>query len=276
MPCLVNLRAVGRQGQKFEALPSMVFSSGMGTWMFPQGANYLGTEVRNPPANWADTLWLILSRYRSDAQNVRVADFRNGANTMPYANMQASNSFDFYCRVEYSESGYAFHEELQWRVVSSGFTWSVERIYASRAPAGIHEGSRKVLETIHGSLRLNPQWLEAVSRVSDMACRQQINHINQIGELSRYIAQTYRDISNLSMSSWQYKMQSDDHVSRQWGEYMRGVNTWYDPHRGMDVQFPNTYRYGWVNSLGDYVFTDSAGYNPNVEDNRNWSRMEQR
>lgn len=53
-------------------------------------------------------------------------------------------------------------------------------------------------------------------------------------------------------------------------------NTWYDPHRGMQVQFPNTYRDGWVNSLGDYVFADSPGYNPNVEDNRSWSRMEQR
>ena len=274
MPCLVNLRVVGRQGQKFEILPSMAFSSGMGTWMFPQGSSYMGTEVLNPPANWGETLRMILDRFRAGVSNVHVMDFQTSANAMPYANMQASNSLDFFACVEYEESGHVFREEFHWRVVNSGVVWSVERIYARRAPAGVFDGNRKLLLTIHESLRVNPAWIDAVARVSDMACRQQINHINQIGQLSRYIVQTYNDISNLSMSSWQYKMQSDDRVDRQWGEYMRGVNTWYDPYRGVEVQFPNTYRYGWVNSLGEYVFTDSASYNPNVGDNRSWSRME--
>jgi hypothetical protein len=42
------------------------------------------------------------------------------------------------------------------------------------------------------------------------------------------------------------------------------------------VELPAGYRNAWVNGLGEYVITEQEDYNPNLESNQNWQRMERR
>ena len=50
-----------------------------------------------------------------------------------------------------------------------------------------------------------------------------------------------------------------------------GVNSYYDPYKGYSVEISNGYRYVYANALGDYIVTDNANYNPNVDSNLNWT-----
>lgn len=55
---------------------------------------------------------------------------------------------------------------------------------------------------------------------------------------------------------------------------MHGVDEYHDPVAGRAVDLPSGYRNAWVSGNGEYIVTDSLNFNPNVELNGNWQRLE--
>ncbi len=39
------------------------------------------------------------------------------------------------------------------------------------------------------------------------------------------------------------------------------------------VELPSGYGTAWANNLGEYVVTESPGYNPNVDSNQHWEQL---
>ncbi len=55
---------------------------------------------------------------------------------------------------------------------------------------------------------------------------------------------------------------------------MRGVDEYYNPVEQRNVELPSGYGNAWLNGNGEYIVTDSLNFNPNVELNGNWQRLE--
>ncbi|HNR43271.1 MAG TPA: hypothetical protein PKL65_13645 [Bacteroidales bacterium] len=64
-----------------------------------------------------------------------------------------------------------------------------------------------------------------------------------------------------------------DRVSRQFSDNILGIDRYYDPHEGREVELPSGYNYAWSNNNGEYIVTDSPDLNPNVGSNLHWELM---
>lgn len=95
-----------------------------------------------------------------------------------------------------------------------------------------------------------------------------------MGELSRIVSQTHREISSDMMNSYRQRQQVYDKISDNFSRHMRGVESYHDPIENRGVELPSGYDNAWTNGLGEYVLSEDPGFNPNVVSNRNWQRIE--
>jgi hypothetical protein len=103
--------------------------------------------------------------------------------------------------------------------------------------------------------------------------QQQMQRIRAAGELSRYISQTHNEISDMMMKSYENRQASEDRINKNWSQYMRGVDEYYNPVEQRPVELPSGFKNAWVNGRGEYIVTDSVNFNPNVELDGNWQQL---
>jgi len=76
----------------------------------------------------------------------------------------------------------------------------------------------------------------------------------------------------VQMLSWEFPL----HVSTQYSQYMRGVETYQNPSTGETVDLDNNYGHAWVNNRGEYMLSDQAGFDPNAVPGKtqNWTQLQ--
>ena len=74
-------------------------------------------------------------------------------------------------------------------------------------------------------------------------------------------------------AAWEQRQRVNDKISQNFSDYIRGVDRYNDPFSGKEVELPSGYGTAWANNLGEYVVTDSPGYNPNIGSNLTWQPM---
>ena len=309
LPAFGVVQATAPDGvTQFEAFPQMPFVDGVremtaraaqmagpqvaaqAAAQWPEGANYMGNEVRRVvrnPQTFIDRF--VLPRNRQNvrytvvkhedlpklAEAVARAQPRNpGINTSATAGRT---------RIEYRVGTATVEEDVYVVLVFNDMLqlqtnyWGTERSFACRAPKGQLDEMSKLFQTMLDSQRLNLPWFNKYNQVVQMLVQQQIRNIQRVGELSRYIAQTSSEISDMMRKSYEERQASQDRINRNFSEYVRGVETYRDPDRGQTVELPSGYNNAWYNgSTSEYIVTDSQLYNPNVEASGNWTKLEKR
>jgi hypothetical protein len=109
-----------------------------------------------------------------------------------------------------------------------------------------------------------------------MLVQNQLKHIRSMGELSRYISQTSGEISDSMMQSYNERQKVYDRIGEKMSQTIRGTAEYYNPAEGTRVELPNGYKHAWVSGNGEYLLTDSPGYNPNTESGKTWQELEMR
>lgn len=109
-----------------------------------------------------------------------------------------------------------------------------------------------------------------------MLIQRQIRQIRHVGEISRMIAQTSREISEDRMRQWERTQAVRDRMNEEFSRTIRGVEAFHDPNRGGPVELPAGYGHAWSNKLGEYIVSDRADFNPNIGSNVEWTRLEPR
>jgi hypothetical protein len=51
------------------------------------------------------------------------------------------------------------------------------------------------------------------------------------------------------------------------------VESYQNPFEGRSVELPSGYSHVWANRSGEYILSNSANYNPNVDSNIQWQEM---
>jgi hypothetical protein len=65
---------------------------------------------------------------------------------------------------------------------------------------------------------------------------------------------------------------NNDRINQQFSDYMRGVDRYSDGES--QIQLPSGYSSAWVNDKGEYILTDTEGWNPGTEFMGNWKQLE--
>jgi alpha-beta hydrolase superfamily lysophospholipase len=94
--------------------------------------------------------------------------------------------------------------------------------------------------------------------------------------ISETITRNSEEIRRMYSDSYRKRQESQDRIHQKFIEYIRGVETYTNPYEGRPVQLPSGYQDAWVSGRGEYVLSNSPGYNPNVGDTAEWRRMDRR
>jgi hypothetical protein len=155
-------------------------------------------------------------------------------------------------------------------MTASNFSLMAYDITGTWAPMGQLDRNAKLFATMLASLRLNPgyqaavaQWLSSMGRIQQQGAmdRQRIWHDAQ-QYISNSINQTYRENQAVQ-----------DRMAEQFGQTIRGVETYVDPRSNERVELVGGYTTAWSNGKGEYILSDSPNFNPAVEFKEDWREM---
>ena len=275
------------QSAGFYAHPSPQYISGQIQNQWPQGQRYLGMEVLPMPESPAQFLrQVVLPRQRPGAVNIRLIrhrDLPEWADSVAAASDQGSGTirgFGTCSRFTYIENGEAWEEDFYCVILISqslldlqNVTWLADRNLSFRARAGKLDDLQSLAAVFVASFKVEQNWYGRFLKVQRqwIAARQQ--GIADAGALSRAISQSNDNFDQTIMQSWQNRNRAEERASREFSEYIRDSENYYDAVNDRQVELPGGYDHAWSNSLGEYILTDDPGFDPNTDSNASWEAI---
>jgi hypothetical protein len=296
MPAVLSFQVFNPSGAEgFEVFPNQSFywdNNPMTQMTFPVGSRYFGNEVR-PPMNAQQMLrQVVLPRFRKFPEvkilkEDHLPDLPNQMRSNNPANQQnAQVSADgARVRIRYPYNGVDFEEEIYgvvevsrammpgtWTMVEMIF-WFADYLFSFRAKFGQLDKMADLFKTIISSIRINPQWYAKVTQISQYMIQNQIHQIHNVGQLSRMLSQNASQISDSNLQGFYDRQATMDRISNNFSQTIRGVDQYFDPNQGQNIELPSGYNQAWSNPLGEYIVSDDPNFNPNVGSNLSWTTL---
>lgn len=271
----------------FPIIPAC-WDDGGGMGMFQTGQNYMGNVVYPPPRDalqYVRDVFVPLHRKsvrdvkigaQTDLPDVTRAVERGVQEPGVEKRVRASK-----VRIEYQDGGKTIAEDVYVTIVlsRSGMVptmtiWGLEHQYSFRAEKDKLDALAPLLQTMIASVRIELAWYAGYAQVMDLWRQGQMQSIRDAGEISKRISRNNDAILASMRSSWQARQESADRTSREFSEYVRGVETYDHPYEGREIQLPSGYDDVWTNPRGEYVFSNEASFDPNVGSTVEWKRLQ--
>ncbi len=129
----------------------------------------------------------------------------------------------------------------------------------------------KLFHTVLSTVRVDPAWQ---ARVSQVQANIQASQLQGARDRSRIIAQSAEDTRRIMRDGYEARQKSEDRNSERWSDAMRGVQTFRNPGTGEDVKLSNEYAHAWASGNGEYVLSDTPGFNPGQVLKGNWTELQ--
>jgi hypothetical protein len=153
---------------------------------------------------------------------------------------------------------------------SSMYQSSADQLYALRAPPGELTAHEKMFRTVLSTVRVDPTWQARVAQVqANMAAA----NVQGARDRSRIIAQSAEETRRSIREGYENRQRSEDRNSERWSDAMRGVQNFRNPSTGENVKLSNQYTHAWVNGNGEYVMSDTPGFNPGQVLQGSWTEL---
>lgn len=187
-------------------------------------------------------------------------------------------------KVEYTYNGRRFIEDFAVGITynislvgtMSGLTvpsihWSAT-VQSFRSPAEEMPSRIRQFQVSMTSRYDNPVWTVAYTRLCALVTREKLRQQQAIFARYQQIHKTLEECNDIIWQTFQNKSAAEDRMYQSYSEALRGVDTYLDPVNNVNVELPTGYANAWTNGT-DYVFSDSASFNPNTLSTGNWQRM---
>ena len=299
MPANSAFRVYNPSGnEEFEVLPSYCFfwSTNQGQMsLFPPGTKYFGNTVKRPVTALTALNDIILKKERvafpgltviSQGELPELISALGIGKQLPGGITNEGTGAKI--RISYVKNGTPIEEEV-WGVVEtlnfpiqlmSGISyntlWYVHYVMSFKAKKGELDRHTKIFQTITSSFRINQQWQAKYDNVVEYLARQQIQRIRNTGEFSRMLSQMSDQMRNDQLKQFEQRSNVYDQVAQKFSDNMLGIDRYFDPFEGRQVELPSGYNHAWCNNNGEYILTDNPNFNPNVGSNLNWQALERK
>lgn len=246
-----------------------------------------GTQGYRPPSDIVTGLKDLVKAERKD-KAYRFVDEKILGNN-PQSGYQQGSQYSTLSqtgmvKIAYDENGESIEEEFYGQLdVTSANTpsamgamqsiiWGASNLFAVKAPAGKLNECRKIAQTLKSSMQLTLPFYNKLAQVIQLLSNQVYQQIYQAGQISRIISQTNDQmIANID-ASYRQTQQVNDRINNQFSDYMRGVDRY---NNGTEqIQLPSGYDHAWVNDRGEYILTNTAGWDPGTTFNGNWKPLQ--
>ena len=299
MPAVTAFKVFNPSGkEQFEVFPNHCYfwtSNPQQLLLSPPGSTYFGSVVMRPVTAEEALLNVILPEFRNGFPGLEVI-LHQEVPELPEA-LGAGNQSQGFVRSEatgaklragYRLDGVAMEEEIYAVVESITFPiqsmygtfyntiWYIDYIFSFRAEKGKLESNTKVFQTITSSFKLNPAWYAKYSNVIEYMAQQQITRIQSIGEFSRMLSRMSDQMSAQNLQQFEARGEVYDRVSQKFSDNTLGIDRYFDPHEGREVELPSGYNHAWSNNNGEYIMSDNPNFNPNVGSNLHWESLQRK
>lgn len=180
-------------------------------------------------------------------------------------------------RYAYELNGAPWNEDVYLTAVYTptqlGVFWSVTSACALRAPRGVLDQLTPLMTATVSSCHMSPDWYGGYMYVQKLFNNRQMQGIANAKAISDTITRNSEEIRKTFADSYRQQQESQDRISQARSETMRGVETYQNPYEGRPVELPSGYNNAWVNRQGEYVLSDTAGFDPNVGSTQEWSQL---
>ena len=172
------------------------------------------------------------------------------------------------------------HSTTSGSFVGSATLWSIERAVAYRAPSGQLEAQLPLLKTIADSMRTTDEWSTMRARLqaklTGIAFEVAVDRIKAAGRMSAIIAKSGREINAIMTASDRRNAAIRDRLNERVAHTLRGTEEYTTPGSSVVVHLPSGYERVFENSVGEYLLTNNALLDPNVDfeyEGTTWKRM---
>jgi hypothetical protein len=158
--------------------------------------------------------------------------------------------------VEYTENGRRFKELLYTLLVdarASMALWANDITTVMRAPAEEADRWKPVLDIISNSVKLNPQWVAGELRGQ-----------GERAEISRKLME---DIARIDKEIAAHRTRTQKNIQTDQYLTLTGQNDYRNPYTGRVERDTSDWSRRWVNSSGEYIYSNDTNYNPNADPN---------
>jgi hypothetical protein len=148
--------------------------------------------------------------------------------------------------------------------------------YSVSAPAGLLDSEQEIISTVIASRQTTPEWEGTYRLVQHLFTQGIAQQIADTAAFGRALTQYHAESAALRDQVIQERWASQDRIARLRGESLSGVQSYLDPVNQQLVQLPVGWHEYWVNPQGEYLVTDTPGFDPNDVDNVGWQRLQPR
>jgi hypothetical protein len=259
---------------------------------FPPGSRYFGALVHSPLGPIDALKEIALPQFRGDVDNLKIASQEELPLVKQYFQIGTDPSTGVITtaeggkiRVEYNLNGVTIEDEMYCIIQSQdipvqtiygttrNINWYMTYLQSFRAEKGKLDTQSKTFQTISYFARTDVNWLNKYNQVVNYLIQKQIQQIQSLGQLSSIVSQTSNQISDANFEAWQQDQNIKDKLANDFSNSILGIQEYKNPIDGSTVDLPAGYNSAWTNSLGEYIMSDSASYNPNIDSNLNWQQM---
>jgi hypothetical protein len=156
-------------------------------------------------------------------------------------------------------------------MVVPSVSWS-PTVVSFRSPAEEMPAKIRTFQIALMSRYDNPVWQVSYTRLCALVTREQLRQQQAIFARYQQIRKTLEECNDIIWQTYQNKSAAQDRMFDSYSQALRGVDTYVDPVNNWNVELPTGYDNAWTNGT-DYVFSDSAGFNPNTLSSGNWQKM---
>ena len=151
--------------------------------------------------------------------------------------------------------------------------WYIDNVFSFKNEKGKLDAQTKTFQTMIYSLKINPRWYAKVVNTREMLAQRTMQNIKEIGRIGEMVAKAGSQMREDQQRDWERRQQVQDRIAQNFSDHIRGVDRYYDARAGKEVELPAGYGNAWSNNLGEYIVSESPGYNPNVGSNLHWESI---
>ena len=151
--------------------------------------------------------------------------------------------------------------------------WYIDNMFSFKNEKGKLDAQTKTFQTMIYSLKINPRWYAKVVNTREMLAQRAMRNIKEIGRIGEMVAKAGSQMREDQQRDWERRQQVQDRIAQNFSDHIRGVDRYYDARAGKEVELPAGYGNAWSNNLGEYIVSESPGYNPNVGSNLHWESI---
>lgn len=143
-------------------------------------------------------------------------------------------------------------------------------VFGVRAPKGQLDANASLFASMVASVRVSPQYQAALTQFI-----LNIGKINMEGarDRQRIWQEANASIQNTWRETQRMQQESQARQAEQFGQAIRGVENFVDPSTNERVELSSGYRNAWTNGKGEYLLSDSPGFDPAVTFREDWREL---